>query len=66
MAKPEFQQPQAYEAQVHELYECVYRAQGGRPPEVDAGLRFVMNAITNPHPREARAAGVAVWLGRLR
>ena len=52
VAKPEFQQPQAYEAQVHELYECIF-ARKADAPEVDAGLRFVMNAITNPAPRVA-------------
>ncbi|MEP6670075.1 MAG: PSD1 and planctomycete cytochrome C domain-containing protein [Chthoniobacter sp.] len=57
VAKPEFQQPQAYEAQVHELYECVY-ARKAASSEVDAGLRFVMNAITNPHPREE---GKSAW-----
>jgi mono/diheme cytochrome c family protein len=51
VAKPEFQQQQAYEAQIHELYERVY-ARKATALEVDAGLRFVMNAITNPHPRE--------------
>ncbi len=52
VAKPEFHQPQAYEAQVAELYECVY-ARKAAASEVDAGLRFVMNAITNPSPRDA-------------
>jgi hypothetical protein len=52
VAKPEFQQPQAYEAQIQELFERVY-ARKATTLEVDAGLRFVMNAITNPHPREA-------------
>jgi len=51
VAKPEFQQQQAYEAQIQELYERVY-ARKATTLEVDAGLRFVMNAITNPHPRE--------------
>ena len=55
VAKPEFQQPQAYEAQVHELYERVY-ARKAAAPEVDEGLRFVMNAITNPQPREAETS----------
>ncbi len=52
VAKPEFQQPQAYEAQVRDLYQCVFARQP-ESPEVDAGLRFVMNALTNPSPREA-------------
>ncbi len=51
VAKPEFQQPQAYEAQVHELYGCIF-ARKADAPEVDAGLRFVMNATTQPSPRE--------------
>lgn len=51
VAKPEFQQPQAYEAQIQEVYERVY-ARKATNLEVDAGLRFVMNAITNPHPRD--------------
>jgi len=51
VAKPEFDQQQAYEAQIQELYERVY-ARKANTLEVDAGLRFVMNAITNPTPRE--------------
>src|SRR5260370_42184371 len=49
VAKPEFQPQQAYEAQVQELYERVF-ARKATAIEVDAGLRFVTNAITNPHP----------------
>lgn len=52
VAKPEFQQQQAYEAQIQELYQRVY-ARKATNLEVDSGLRFVMNAITNPHPRES-------------
>jgi len=51
VTKPEFQQPQAYEAQIHELYGYVL-ARKAESTEVDAGLRFVMNGITNPAPRE--------------
>ncbi|HEY3902083.1 MAG TPA: DUF1553 domain-containing protein [Chthoniobacter sp.] len=55
--KPEFKEPQAYEAEIHELYERVY-ARKAAASEVDAGLRFVMNAITNPSHREDPGA---VW-----
>jgi hypothetical protein len=58
VAKPEFQQPQAYETQIHELYERVY-ARKATALEVDSGLRFVMNAITNPAPREIEQP---IWL----
>ncbi len=51
VARPQYQEPQAYEAQVHELYGCVL-ARKAEPSEVDVGLRFVMNGITNPSPRE--------------
>jgi hypothetical protein len=51
VAKPEFKEPQAYEAEVNELYERVY-ARKPTALEVDAGLRYVMDAITNPRPRE--------------
>jgi mono/diheme cytochrome c family protein len=57
VTKPEYREPQAYEAQIHELYERVY-ARKAAPSEVDAGLRFVMNAITNPAPREVSES---VW-----
>jgi len=57
VAKPEFQQPQAYEAQVHELYEGVL-GRKAEAAEVDAGLRFVMNEIANPSPRVAEPS---VW-----
>jgi hypothetical protein len=55
VAKPEFEPQQAYETQVQELYECVY-ARKAAASEVDAGLRFVTNAITSPHPREAETS----------
>lgn len=48
--KPEFKEPQAYEAQIHDLYKQVL-ARKAENSEVDAGLSFVMNGITNPAPR---------------
>jgi mono/diheme cytochrome c family protein len=57
VAKPEFQPQQAYEAQIQELYGRVL-ARKANANEVDAGLRFIMNAITNPHPREE---GSGAW-----
>jgi hypothetical protein len=50
VAKPEFDQQQAYEAQIQELYQRVF-ARKADNLEVDSGLRFIMNAITNPTPR---------------
>ncbi len=57
VAKPEFRQPQAYEAQIHELYQYVL-ARSAEASEVDAGLQFVMNGITNPSLREV---ALPVW-----
>jgi mono/diheme cytochrome c family protein len=51
VANPEFQESQAYEKQVHELYECIL-ARKAEKGEVDAGLRFVMDGLANPAPRE--------------
>jgi hypothetical protein len=49
VAKPEFKPDAAYEEQIHQLYQRVF-ARRAEPPEVDAGLRFMMNAITSPTP----------------
>ena len=46
-AAPEFQQPSAYEPQIHDLYQRVL-ARRAEPGEVDAGLRFVTTALTTP------------------
>jgi mono/diheme cytochrome c family protein len=53
VAKPQFQQPQAYEEQVNQLYECAF-ARKAEPAEVDAGLRFVNTVLTTPPPAEEK------------
>ena len=52
VAHPKYQEANAYEEQLQELYRRVL-ARKAEPAEVDAGLRFVMNALTNPAAREA-------------
>ena len=47
VAAPPFQQPSAYEPQIHDLYQRVL-ARRAEPGEVDAGLRFVATALTAP------------------
>ncbi len=42
-----FQQPSAYEPQIHDLYQRVL-ARRAEPGEVDAGLRFVSTALATP------------------
>jgi mono/diheme cytochrome c family protein len=54
VAKPEYQGQQPYEAQIHELYECVF-ARKAEASEVDAGLRFVTDVITAPPAHEVEA-----------
>ena len=65
VAKPEFQEPQAYERQVHELYECAF-ARKAEPAEVDAGLRFVNTVLTAPpltlSSDSDRAADWLLWV----
>jgi hypothetical protein len=51
VARPQFQEANAYEEQLQDLYRRVL-ARKAEPAEVDAGLRFVMNGITNPAARE--------------
>jgi hypothetical protein len=51
VARPPFQQAQAYEEQVHDLYTRVF-ARRAEPAEVDAGLRFVSLQLTQPAPAE--------------
>ena len=46
-AAPPFQQPSAYEPQIHELYQRIL-ARRAAPGEVDAGLRFVSTALATP------------------
>ncbi|MGB8169300.1 MAG: PSD1 and planctomycete cytochrome C domain-containing protein [Chthoniobacteraceae bacterium] len=52
VAQPKYQEANAYEEQLQELYRRVL-ARKAEAAEVDAGLRFVMNALTNPAAREA-------------
>ena len=57
VAKPEYQGQQPYEAQIHELYQCVF-ARKAEAPEVDAGLRFVTDGITAPKTQEVE---IPIW-----
>ncbi len=57
VAQPKYQEANAYEEQLQELYRRVF-SRKAEPAEVDAGLRFVMNGITNPASREA---GKPLW-----
>ena len=52
VAAPKYQEANAYEEQLQALYRRVF-ARPAESAEVDAGLRFVMNAITNPIAHEA-------------
>lgn len=51
VAQPKYQEANAYEEQLQELYRRVL-GRNAEPGEVDAGLRFVMNGITNPALQE--------------
>ena len=52
VAQPKYQEANAYEEQLQDLYRRVL-ARKAEAAEVDAGLRFVMNAITTPASRDA-------------
>jgi mono/diheme cytochrome c family protein len=52
VAQPKFREGNAYEEHVQELYRRVL-ARKAEAYEVDAALRFVMNALTNPASRDA-------------
>ena len=59
VAKPPFQQQQAYEEQVHDLYLRVF-ARRAEPAEVDAALRYVTLQLTQPpEPSAAKPDGKA-------
>ena len=51
VARPPYQEPNAYEEPLQQLYRRVLSRKADRA-EVDAGLRFVMNAITHPASRD--------------
>jgi mono/diheme cytochrome c family protein len=51
VAQPKYREANAYEEPLQELYRRVL-ARKAEAAEVDAGLRFVMNAITHPGSRE--------------
>jgi mono/diheme cytochrome c family protein len=63
VARPEFKKDTAYEEQIQELYRRVL-SRPAEPAEVDAGLRFMMNAITNLDPERVEQPAWQYGYGR--